>query len=308
MKSLAAALLILASLASPSVAGWRCNRSYYQTYASSANWSSGCYQCHPQPHKKAAAYNWREAITTIERQKIETQAFLTALQTISPQGQVTAQGYPGGYQSQYASEYSSYPVAGSSLYGVQSYSTNPLIDLNAAFQTQSKLAQQLTAGAHATAADAADLTSLAYQLENDRQAKIAAFQSITAVAQGAPPQPTATQFRQQMTVSPSGATTTVTTSATGQATATAQGQPVIDGLAVLESKCASCHAGQNISGGFDLAKLTPEGLARAIERINLPPDDPKHMPQVPTDSGYVPGQPLEWRERHAVEALLLQGK
>jgi hypothetical protein len=314
MKRLLLALVAVGLLASTASA--RCGRWRYSGYTlhNSYHWPSNCWQCHKKK-KSVAAYNWREAMTTIEKQKIETSAFLQALQTISPQQQ--AQGYAAGYGATYQGEMSSYPVQGNSLYGVQAYSSNPLIDLNAAFATQAKLAGQLSAGAHSSASDAADLTSLAYQLESDRQAKIAAFSAVQAIAQGNPPQPQATQFRFKAEIGPSGQVVIHPESPQPSVTAPADALPsgAVDGLAVLEQRCASCHSAggrEGIKGGFDLAKLGGLDAAAWDEicrRIDLPPEDPDAMPQgIGDDGSYGPGRPLDWREKAAIRELALRAK
>jgi hypothetical protein len=290
--------LAVALVSTTAVAGRRCNRTSGYTLYNSYSWPKhgGCWSCHKA--KTATAYNWREAITTIEKQKIETSAFLQALETVSPRGQAQAYGVPGGYSS-VQGEYSSYPVQGQSLYGVQSYATHPLIDINAAFSTQGKLQSQLQAGAHASSQDLADLTSLAYQLESNRQTQIAAFGAIQAVAQGHPPQPQATQFRFSATQGPNGQIQIQPepVQAQGQQSGNA-------GMLVLENRCASCHSGPTGKGKFNLAELSQEQLDEALRRVNLPVDDPQYMPRVKTADGFGPGEPLTSRERHDLETLV----
>jgi hypothetical protein len=292
--------LAVVLVAAPAVAGRRCNRTSGYTLQNSYAWPKhgSCWSCHKA--KTAEAYNWRKAITTIEAQKIETAAFLQALGTISPSGQGQAYAQGGGYSS-VQGEFSSYPVQGQSLYGVQSYASHPLVDINAAFSTQGKLQAQLNAGAHASSQDLADLTSLAYQLESNRQTQIAAFGAIQAVAQGHPPQPQATQFRFNATTLPNGQI-----QIQPEPTVSAQGQPSGNpGLLVLENRCASCHDGPNAHGKFNLAGDLTKELADKIEdRLRLPSDDPLAMPRVKTADGFGPGEPLSDRELNAVQDLL----
>lgn len=287
--------------AAPAAAGRRCGRTY-QTYASGHGWGQSCYACHKQ---KASAYNWREAITTIEKQKIETAAFLQALGSVSGRGNAAVYGSPGGVSIE--GQISSYPVQGQSLYGVQSYATHPLIDLNAAFNTQGKLAAQLSAGAQATAQDAADLTSLAYQLESNRQTQIAAFNAIQAVAQGPAPQPVAQSMVFRATSGPNGVV--IEPVPQGQEAAGPAANP--GGLAVLEASCASCHSGANVQGRFDLAKIDQLSVSNwddLLERLDLPPEDPKAMPRAKTAEGFGPGVKLTRREIHAIEDLAWGGR
>lgn len=283
-----AALLVVA-MASPAVAGRRCLRSG-QSYASSHGWGQACYQCHKP---KASAYNWREAITTIEKQKVETAAFLSALETVAGRPGASVSAYGGGGYSSVAGEFSSYPVGGQTLYGVNAYASHPLIDLNAAFQTQGKLAGQLQAAAQATAADTGDLASLAYQLESNRQTQIAAFSAIQAVAQGHPPQPQATQFRFNASVAPNGAVTIQP-----EAVPQSSGNP---GLLVLENRCASCHSGASVAGKFDIATADRKMLDEALRRVQLSPDDPAFMPKAKGADGMIAGEPLTARERNDLE-------
>lgn len=300
-----AAMAILAVLIFPSVSEARCGRwRYGVSYTlNSYNWpaNGGCFSCHKA---KTEAYNWQKAITTIEAQKVETEAFLTALATISPQqgGQVQAFGVPGYGAASVSGSYSSYPVQGNSLYGVQSYATHPLIDLNAAFNTQSKLAAQLTAGAHASAQDAADLTSLAYQLESNRQTQIAAFNAIQSVAQGPAPTPAAVSMVFRASTLPNGQVD-IQPVQPGSVSASSVDAT---GLGVLQAKCAACHSGGNVQGHFDLAKmaqLSQSNWDDIADRIALPVDDPKHMPKGKTGEGYGPGEALSRKEINAIEDL-----
>ena len=305
-------LIAVALLASPAAAGRRCYRSNYgygYTLQNSYSWPKhgACWSCHPKPAAKSSYVDWRTDMTRIAGRIADNADFEANFdKIIAASGrQVVRQGYAVSGGQGYSSiqgEYSSYPVQGQSLYGVQSYSTHPLIDLNAAFQTQSKLAGQLGIAAHATAGDAADLTSLAYQLESNRQTQIAAFSAIQSVAQGAPPQPTATQFRFNASVQPNGQIQVVPVDPQPQAQAEPSGN---DGLLVLENRCASCHNGEPAEGKFSMKGQLTRALADDIERrINLPPEDPAAMPKSKTPDGHGPGEQLSARERNAVEDLL----
>lgn len=285
-------ILLLMAMATPASAG-RCRRTF-QSYSSSHGWSysGGCYQCH-KPAAKSKG--WREAIVTLQQTKQEYAAFVQSIQAVAGAGTYAQQGSVANYSGQY----SSYPAQGASVYGVSAYASNPLLDLGAVINGQQKLAQQLTLGAQQSASDTADIANLTYTLENDRAAKIAAYQAIASISQGAPAQPTVSNFRFNATVHPNGQVTV-------------QQDPVVmsqsaggDLQAVLESRCAECHAGPEPKGKFDLSRLDAQALEKAVVRINLPPDDPKAMPQRKTADGFEPGEPLSWRERHAIEDALI---
>ena len=202
-------MLMLALFAAPSTAdaARRCGRcghvvAHVHT-CGSGYYCDSCYRSY-----KPKAVGWRDALTAIAARKADNEAFNQGLQAILGTGQggyASAQASAGGYgyAQSTAGEYSSYPVQGNTLLGVNAYSNHPLVDLNATLNLQGKLAQQLAQGAHASATDTADLASTVYTLENDRQAKIAAFSAVQAIAQGAPPQPTVNTFRFQQTTQPS---------------------------------------------------------------------------------------------------------
>lgn len=297
------AMLLVVSLASPAVAGRRCGRTY-QSITSSHGWGQACYTCHKS---KAKAFSWREAIIELEKTKADYAAFSDALGKVTGPTQTLGYG-ANAYGQTIQGEYSSYPVQGNTIYGVQSYSTHPLINLNAAYSNQAKLAQALTAGAQATATDHADLTSLAYTLENDRQAKFAAFSAVQAIAQGHPPQPQASTFRFQATVGPTGQIQIQP----DQPQPGGEVQPlgVNLGRAVLQDKCAACHTPEGahgVQGKFDLTNLSQEMLEAAADRVNRPDDDPQRMPRVKTEDGFGPAPVLNWQDKHAIEDLALNG-
>ena len=314
MRTLLAIVMIaVAMLANPDVAdaGRRCGRTYQTSYSLNG-WSHSCYACHKS---KSIQVGWREGLAAL----LKFEQDIAAYETGKRQLQAGAQGYGGasayagatayGQQVTSYGEYASYPVQGNTLYGVNSYATHPLVDLNATLNLQGKLASQLAQGAHASAADTADLANAVYTLENDRQAKIAAFSAVQAIAQGAPAQPTVNTFRYQQTTQPAGPG-----GAAGQVSATAMvGVPSMAAAgptfeAVVSNKCASCHSGAEAAGGLNVANIDLIALEKMVARVNLAPSDPKFMPQKMVDGQHVPGEPLTWNERHVIEQVFLDMK
>jgi len=293
--------LAVALSASPSVAGWRCRNGCYYWVAPQA-------QAYQKP--AAAAYNWRQAITTIEAQKIETNAFIEALGKVSvaPQGKVAAQGYVGPYGLQQTQEYSSYPAQGATLYGASQYSPTPTVDRMALMNMQTKLQAQIQGSAHQGAQDTADLMSLAHtQAKEERDLEITISGILSANANSQEP-PKEQHWRQQTVVGPYGAAVVTQGGPVPQPQATASAQGMLDGRSIIDSTCMSCHSGNNIQGNLDLTdlRLLTQSQRDAVgDRIDLPPGDAKIMPQEATEAGFIPGKPLNWREKKAVFDLLL---
>lgn len=320
MRTLLAILMLLAAmLATPSVAeaGRRCGRcGRVVTHVYSHGGGYSCDSCYKK-QEPAKEIGWRAGLAALLKFEQDIAAYETGKRQLA-----AGSGAGGSYASAYAGvggagygqgvttfgEYSSYPVQGNTLLGVNAYSTHPLVDLNATLNLQGKLASQLAQGAHASAADTADLASTVYTLENDRQAKIAAFSAVQAIAQGAPAQPTVNTFRFQQTTQPAGPSG----GSPGQVSASATVGPLASAgptlEAVIANRCASCHTGAEAAGGLNMADFGLAELEAMVERVNLSPDDPKFMPQVKTDGGHGPGTPLTWMERHALEAALLSAK
>jgi hypothetical protein len=309
VKMLAMALASFA--ASPASAG-KCYNRYCRT----------CYHSGYSQKTYAKDWSWKEALAKIAERKADNEAFAQGLAAVSGGGasasaSVNAYGQSGpghGYVQTSTGEFSSYPVEGNTILGVNAYANNPLVDLNATLNLQGKLAAQLADGAHGAASDTADLANTVYMLESNRQAQIAAFAAIRDVAQGAPPQPTVNTFRYQHTTQPAqgGAPFTtqggpVTPGSTVSASASV-GAPPLPGLSfesVVAGRCASCHTGAEAKGGLNVEDLDLDGLKAMVARVNLPTSDPKFMPQKLAEGQHVSGEALTWQERHAIESMLL---
>jgi mono/diheme cytochrome c family protein len=288
-------------------AGRRCGRTY-QTLQTRYGWSTSCRECHKP--KQAEAYNWRKAITTIEAQKVETAAFISALQTISPQpqGQASAYGVPMGYASTLQGELSTFAPQGNTLYGAsQVYGRTPPWDRMVLMNQRGKLTEQLQAFAHQDSQDLSDLNAEAHrQASAEReleitQSNIIESQRIRASVNS----PAVNQtFRFSATTGPTGQTIIVPEQ---QQTPpyTPQAMQGPDVLQLLTQRCASCHAGANVSGKFNLdaglASLSPEQKDDIAQRVALPVDDPAHMPKAATGEGHGPGPMLDRREINAIE-------
>lgn len=296
------ALAAVALLAAPAEAGRRCRYRTYQTIYSLNGWQHSCYSCH---NKKQSAFSWKEAILKIESTKQDYAAFADALSkvAIQPQGgaygSYAAAGYGGGYQTTVAGQYSSYPVQGNTLLGVQAYASHPLLDLNAAAGTLGKVVEQTATGSQNLIAGYGNFTATAYALDSQRQENVAAYQAILGVRQGPAVQAKAEVFKFQSTTEPS------------QQPPVAAQQPTQQhpGLTVLTQRCAACHSpgGQHgVQGTFDLSKLDLKMVQAAADRVSLPVDDPKRMPLgTKTETGFSPGPALPWNEIRAIQDLSL---
>lgn len=266
------AAAVLAGLAGTADAGWRCNRSY-QTITSAYGWNHSCYSCHK---RKSQAYDWRQDMTRIAARKSDNEEFGKALALLVgaqyQPGQIVTSGYSGAYSTNTYNELQSYYTPqGATTYGVQGYSNDPLVDLNAVIQGQRQLAQQLAVGAQQSASDTADITSTAYQLENDRQIKIAQLAAIAGIGEKQPPQPAQTIFRQQVSQNPV---------AVGAVAEVATQAEMTGGLSeefvkVVNNKCAACHTGQgNGVAKLDLDKELTENqlkaMANAVDEGTMP--------------------------------------
>ena len=261
-------VLIVLGVCSEASAGRRCYRSYYQTYASSHNWSNGCYSCHPRPQAKA--YDWRADMTRIAGRRLDNQSFEASLAQLFG---VKPQAFGGGY-SQVQGEYTQ-NYAGATQYGVSNYTNDPLVDLNAVIGGQRMLSEQLTAAAHSSATDTSDIASATYALESDRQAKIAAFAAIQSVARGNPAQLSNTTFRYQASSQPVGH---VEAKQAPQSQHSGYSQAFVE---AVNANCTACHTGQG--GGvakLDLSKeLTQNQLVAMADAV-----DAGRMPQKPDGS------------------------
>lgn len=328
MKRFLLALAAIALLAAPADAGRRCWRygySYGYTLSNSYCWPSNCWQCHPRK-QQAAAYNWREAITTIEKQKVETSAFLQALQTVSspmpgvqPQGYVAPQGYGAyGQVAPYGSagasmvgEYSSYPVQGSTLLGASAFTVPQTVDLNGNSATLLEVAKLQTQGATQIAGDVKDLSANAFAQQQQSQTQAMAFQALAQIAQGRPANVESLRF--QIVQGPNGTfqlqpQPQVPQQGPPQAASPPPSQPapIHPGLAILQSQtCSECHSPGNQQGTFDVTALTVASVQAASQRVSLPDDDPKRMPKAKVEGGFGPGRVLSSEEKRAIQDLAL---
>lgn len=303
------ALAAAALLAAPAEAGRRCRRTY-QTLYSTAGWShgSGCYSCHA---RKSQARDPKELLSGLASKLSGDAAWYKEFNALTSgytqRGGYAQQGY-GGYQTTVNGEYSSYSPAGNSLYGVQqAYSNHPLLDLNAAAGTLGKVVEQTNAGAQGLIAGYGNFTASAYASENDRQARIAAYQAILGVHQGPAVAAKAEVFRYQSTTEPAAPGGGQPSAGNGQ-NAPQQPAPPHPGLVVLNNRCVACHSPQGefgVHGKFDLSKLDLAMVQAAADRVSLPPGDAKAMPQVKTAEGFGPGETLPWNEIRAVQDLAL---
>lgn len=301
------ALAAVTLLAAPAEAGRRCYRSY-QTIYSLNGWNHSCYQCHP---RKSQARDPKDLLAGLASKLSGDAAWYKEFNALTSGyaqrgGYASATAYAGGYQTTTAGEYSSYPVGGNSLYGVQSYSSHPLLDLNAAAGTLGKVVEQTNTGAQNLISGYGNFTATAYALDSQRQENIAAYQAILGVRQGPAVQARAEVFRYQTTTEPN--------AAGGQAgagqsqNAPQQAPPPHPGLVVLNQRCVDCHSpnGQfGVHGAFDLSKLDLKMVQAAADRVSLPPGDAKAMPRVKTAEGFGPGEALPWNEIRAVQDLAL---
>lgn len=304
------ALIAFAVLASPAVAGRRCYRSNYgygYTLRNSYSWPSNCWQCHPK--KAAEPYNWRKAITTIEAQKVETAAFLEALQTISPpqqqpMGYVQQSSYGAlGYASTLQGELATFGPQGQTLYGVNSVvQQTPPWDRNVLMHQRGQLTEQLQAFARADAQDLSDLNATAHaQAMRERELEITTS-SILQAQRGNQPAPVNQVFRFSATTTPTGQVVIQPDQPQGP-----PAMPQFEAanlLGVMQSRCASCHSGANVQGKFDvgkLATLNAEQRDDIAKRVSLPPDDPNHMPKASGADGFGPGPALDRKEINLIE-------
>lgn len=324
-----ASLVVVLAVAANASAGWRsCNRGYYHSYRSSANWYPSCYSCHPRPHAaKAKAYNWREALTTIQGQKVETNAFIAGLQAVSADipgapaqggGAVVQLGQTGGYSYQQSAALSSYPVGGNTVYaqGASAFLPTPTVNRMALMDSQTALQAQLQTSMHAGAQDTADLMALGHEQATTERRLELALQANERALLAARDAEREIHWRSDTTATPPPPMPTPTPGVAVPLNAAPGGghsagsRAMLDGARVLETKCAACHKSggkMGIQGGFDLADLAIDDLKVAVDRINLSPEDPKAMPRSVSDAGeFGPGQALTWQERHAIEALYLE--
>lgn len=279
VRILMAMVWLIGSFASTADAGgYRCGNRY-------------CKTCYPQ-QSTYKAKGWRETYAEYLKQREDNQAFNQAWgQALG----VQAPQYGHGGTLNYSTEYSSYPVQGNTLYGVSAYSSSPLLDLGALHSGQQKLTAQLTASAHQAASDTADLTSQAYVLEADRQQKLAAYEAITAVSQGAPAQPTAESFRTQQSLTFEG------TPSNPQVLAVTAGHTFDS---VIANQCVKCHAGAEAKGGLDMSgDVSFEQVESIYDAVRT-----GKMPVKKGESGFEPAERLSLEEEAAIASEYLRMK
>lgn len=323
MKRFLLALLVLGLLNGTAEAGRRCWRSGYSygyTLRNSYCWPQGCWSCHPRK-SSTSSYNWREAITTIEKQKVETNAFLQALQTISPQPQAQQYGYQaygqaGGYAMPYGTqtygEYASYPQTGNTLYGAAAYLTPPSVNVDATAQTLLQLSGQMNNGASQLAVETKGLVEATSAAQERVQTRAMAIQALMELSR---PQPATQQTLRwqsyQGPVQPQPAPPQPQAPVQPQPAqgATPQPSPVHQAVAtIFNNDCVQCHSPQGkwgVQGTFDITALTTEMLTAAAKRTSLPEDDPKRMPKTKTADGFGPGRVLSFEEQKAIQDLAL---
>lgn len=289
------ALAAVALLVSPAAAGRRCYRTY-QTLYSTAGWShgSGCYSCHP---RKSQARDPKELLSGLAAKLHGDAEWYREFHALTgARGGYAAAGMPG-YQTSVTGEYSSYPVQGNTLLGVQALQAgHPLLDLNAQANTLGKVIEQTTTGGQNLIAGYGNYATSVYAMENDRQAKVAAYQAILGVHQGPAVAARAEVFKYQATTEP------------GVQAAPGQPQQQHPGLTVLGQKCIDCHSpsGQfGVHGTFDMTKLDLAMVQAAADRVSLPDGDEKKMPRAKTESGFGHGPALTWQEIRAIQDLAL---
>lgn len=297
------ALVAVALLAAPAEAGRRCYRSY-QTIYSLNGWNHSCYSCHAQKKPRSDKDLLSGLASKLSGDAQWYGEFHSLTGKYAQQGGVyAAAGVPGGYQTTVAGQYSSYPVQGQSLYGVQqAYSNHSLLDLNAAAGTLGKVVEQTAAGSQNLISGYGNFTATAYALDSQRQENVAAYQAILGVRQGPVTQAKAEVFKYQSTTEPA------PQAAAGPPQQAPQ-QQQHPGLVVLSQRCAACHSpnGQHgVQGTFDLSRLDLKMVQAAADRVSLPVDDPKRMPLgEKTEAGFSPGPALPWNELRAIQDLAL---
>lgn len=299
-------ILAVALMASPAVAGRRCNRTVGYTLQNSYAWPKhgGCYSCHTAKKAVAKADDWRSDMTGIGGRLVDNADFEANFDKLIELRQRSRGTYvqSGGY-STIQGEYSSYPTQGQTLYTVgQQVKLPEDIRIQETLNRLLSIGEQQNLGVRQITTDVADITAVEAERRETFATKQLAMQANIAIANGNPPTPVAETFRFSATKSPTGQVIIQP-----EPTVSAQGQPSNNpGLLVLENRCASCHSGPNVQGKFDLAKLdqlSDSNWEDVLERISLPAEDPRAMPKSKTAEGFGPGQQLTRREIHDVEDL-----
>lgn len=238
----------------------------------------------------APAYtpNWRSDLLAYQAKRDDLQAYLDALNAIGFQGQSynirsLSQSYGGN--TQYGYSYQN--VA-------QAYGT---LDMSTLFQQSARLTSQ----AQQLSGDANSQFSALVGQAGTNQARIAEILARAAAAE-----------KVLNATAPAASTTTITT---GQGTQVGPApiQPRDgDQVAIEEQKaflqkvaipaCASCHSGNNVQGGFNLAdysNMTLDAKQKVWDRINSA-DPAKRMPKVADGAGaYKPGTALTPEQKRA---------
>lgn len=249
-----------------------------------------CQICYPSKQYTQKSVGWREAAAIIEKQQIEVDAFLAYQQRHAAayqQTNVQVNGSPA-YSASIAGTLSSYPVQGSTLYG--QYGTNPVVQSAAHQQAYQRFLGMMIQGTHQGMMDQADLA----KIEGEVGAEIAKINALGVTydrmaaatrAQG--------EFRKldfQMQFDP--ATQQVTVIQPGEQPPAEPAEFTFEAL--VASKCASCHSGQQSQGQVDLTgELTKELLGKAFHDVK----DGK-MPMVKDEQGnFVDGPDLSIEEQ-----------
>lgn len=253
-----------------------------------------------------APVGWRTQLLELAKQRdayegkmrllaVDQKAYIDSIAALGLTGNYKWEGYgtgvPGYSQSLYSSRSTSYGASGLTQYGYSVKSVREMYgetNLNTLYQQSARL----TAGAQALAGKANSEFSGLVGAAGDNAARIA---EILAQAEAAE------RALKAARLAPS---TKETTTITGSGTSTLPPpKPVEEDLAIASAtdflktvgipRCASCHSGNNIKGGFDILKyptMTDEAKSKVWERL-ITKDEMKRMPRLAT-GGVAPKLPV----------------
>lgn len=275
MKTFATLAIVLAALANTTEAGARCHRQSYHTLRSTVGWNHSCYQCH-KPQTSS------QAITTLAGKKVEWEGIVNSLGKLGfvPADSPSGANYDISGQATYAPQ-------GSTVYGYSNFTSRfGQVDLGALYNQ----AERLTTQAQTLAGQAATDFSALVQQEGANQAEVAsimaqgqAAERALLAARGQPAQAQLSTFQFEARVSSDGKIEMRPLEADSSHALGNQDAVTLD--SVIETRCISCHSGDQPKGGLDLsARATWQGegrtekIAGILARITTP-DPTKRMPK-----------------------------
>ena len=241
-----------------------------------------------------APVGWRTQLLELAKQRdlyegkmrllaVDQKAYIDSIAALGLTGNYKWEGYgTSGYGSQslYSSRSTSYGASGLTQYGYSVKSVREMYgetNLNTLYQQSARL----TAGAQALAGKANTEFSGLVSAAGDNAARVA---EILAQAEAA---------ERALKAARLPASTKETTTITGSGTAALPPpRPVEEDLSIAAAtdflktvgipRCASCHSGNTIKGGFDILKyptMTDEAKSKVWERI-ITKDETKRMPRL----------------------------